>query len=114
MNWRLVLLLAAVASSGYVGRVAVTVAAPGMMNDFSLSQAQMGTVFSAFLLGYTLFQIPSGALADRLDARRIFLVLCVAWSLLNTLTAFVAWGGHGLAMVIPQLWLIRAALGVMA
>jgi hypothetical protein len=42
-NWRLVLLLTAVASSGYVGRVAVTVAASGMMNCFNLSQAQMGT-----------------------------------------------------------------------
>jgi MFS family permease len=33
---------------------------------------------------------------------------------LNTLTAFVAWRGHGLAMVIPQLWLIRAAFGMIA
>ena len=114
MNWRLVLLLTAVASSGYVGRVAVTVAAPGIMKDFSLSQTQMGTVFSAFLFGYTLFQVPSGALADRVGARRIFLVLCLGWTLLNTLTACVAWGGYGLAIVIPQLWAIRAAFGVMA
>jgi ACS family glucarate transporter-like MFS transporter len=113
-NWRLVLLLMAVASSGYVGRVAVTVAAPGMMREFSLTQAQMGTVFSAFLLGYTLFQVPSGALADRVNARQIFLVLCLGWTPLNTLTAFVAWRGYGLAMVIPQLWLIRAAFGVIA
>ncbi len=114
VNWRLVLLLAAVASSGYVGRVAVTVAAPGMMKDFGLSQTQIGTVFSAFLFGYTLFQVPSGALADRLNPWRIFLVLCIGWTLLNTFTAFVAWGGHGLAYVLPQLWLVRAAFGVMA
>jgi ACS family glucarate transporter-like MFS transporter len=113
-NWRLVLLLTAVASSGYVGRVAVTVAAPGMMNAFNLSQAQMGTVFSAFLFGYTLFQVPSGALADRVNARQIFLVLCLGWTLLNTLTAFVAWRGHELGMVLPQLWLIRAAFGMIA
>jgi ACS family glucarate transporter-like MFS transporter len=114
LNKRLVLLLMAVASAGYIGRVAVTVAAPGMMKDFGLSQAQMGTVFSAFLVGYTLFQVPSGALADRISARRIFLVLCLGWALLNTLTAFIAWGGYGLAMVIPQLWLIRAMFGVIA
>lgn len=114
VNWRLVFLLTAVATSGYVGRVAVTVAAPGMMNDFNLSQEQIGTVFSAFLIGYTLFQVPSGALADRVNARRIFLVLCFGWTLLSTLTAFVAWGGYGLPMVIPQLWLVRAAFGIVA
>jgi ACS family glucarate transporter-like MFS transporter len=114
MSKRLVLLLMAVASAGYVGRVAVTVVAPGIMREFGLSQAQMGMVFSAFLVGYTAFQVPSGGLADRVSARRIFLVLCLGWALLNTLTAFVAWHGYGLAMVIPQLLLIRALFGVMA
>jgi hypothetical protein len=60
---RLVLLLMAAASAGYVCRVAITVVAPGIMHDFGLTQAQMGTVFSAFLLGYTIFQVPSGGLA---------------------------------------------------
>ncbi len=114
MSKRLVLLLMGVASAGYVGRVAVTVAAPGMMREFGLSQAQMGMVFSAFLVGYTAFQVPSGGLADRVSARRIFLALCLGWTLLNTLTAFVAWHGYGLAMVIPQLLLMRALFGVMA
>jgi ACS family glucarate transporter-like MFS transporter len=85
-----------------------------MMKDFGLTQAQMGTVFSAFLLGYTLFQVPSGGLADRVSARKIFLVLCAGWTLLTALTALVGWRGFGLAMVIPQLWLIRAMFGVIA
>lgn len=111
---RLVLLLMAAASVGYVCRVAVTVVAPSMMRDFGLTQTQMGTVFSAFLLGYTIFQVPSGGLADRVSARRIFLVLCAGWALLTVLTALVGWRGFGLAMVIPQLWLIRGMLGVVA
>ncbi|SPE25522.1 putative Major facilitator superfamily MFS_1 [Acidobacteriia bacterium SbA2] len=113
-NKRLVLLLMAVTSVGYVCRVAVTVVAPNMMKEFGLTQAQMGTVFSAFLVGYTFFQIPSGGLADRVSARRIFLVLCAGWALLTALTALVGWRGFGLAMVIPQLWLIRALFGVVA
>jgi ACS family glucarate transporter-like MFS transporter len=111
---RLVLLLAAVAAAGYVCRVAITVAAPGIMKDFSLTQAQMGSVFSAFLLGYTAFQVPSGWLADRVSPRRIFLALCLGWVLLSALTAFVAWRGFGLALVILQLWVIRALCGVIA
>lgn len=111
---RLVLLLMGVASAGYAGRVAVTVAAPGMMREFGLSQAQMGLVFSAFLAGYTVFQVPSGGLADRVSARRIFLALCLGWTVLNTLTALAAWHGFGLALVIPQLCLLRILFGVMA
>jgi len=114
MSKRLVLLLMAVASAGYVCRVAVTVVAPGIMRDFGLTQTQMGTVFSAFLVGYTVFQVPSGGLADRVSARRIFLVLCGGWALLTALTGLVAWRGFGLAMVMPQLWLIRAGFGVIA
>lgn len=111
---RLVLLLMAAASAGYVCRVAITVVAPGIMHDFGLTQAQMGTVFSAFLVGYTVFQIPSGWLADRISARRIFLGLCAGFTVLTIVTALVAWRGFAAAMVIPQLWFIRAVFGVIA
>jgi len=111
---RLVLLLLAAASAGYVCRVAITVVAPGIMSDFGLTQTQMGTVFSAFLVGYTAFQVPSGGLADRVSARRIFLVLCGGFTLLTLLTALVGWHGFGLAFVIPQFWLIRGLFGVFA
>jgi len=111
---RLVFLLMAVASVGYVCRVAVTVVAPDMMRDFGLTQTQMGTVFSAFLVGYTIFQVPSGGLADRVSAHKIFLILCTGWGLLTALTALVGLRGVGLAMVIPQLWAIRALFGVVA
>jgi len=114
LNKRLVLLLMAAASVGYVCRVAVTVVAPNMMREFGLTQTQMGTVFSAFLVGYTLFQVPSGGLADRISARRIFIFLCSGWAVLTVLTALVGWQGFGLAMAIPQLWAIRAIFGVIA
>jgi ACS family glucarate transporter-like MFS transporter len=111
---RLVFLLMAVASVGYVCRVAVTVVAPDMMREFGLTQTQMGTVFSAFLVGYTIFQVPSGGLADRVSAHKIFLILCTGWALLTALTALVGLRGFGLALVIPQLWMIRALFGVIA
>ena len=111
---RLIALLAIVTSVGYVCRVAVTVVAPDMMHEFGLSQAQMGSVFSAFLVGYTLFQMPSGGLADRVSARRIFLVLCTGWALLTVLTAGVGMRGLGLLMALPLLWLIRGLFGVLA
>jgi len=111
---RLALLLTVVTSAGYVCRVAVTVAAPGMMNEFGFTQAQMGTVFTAFLAGYTLFQIPSGWLADRQETKDIFLLLCSGWMLLTVFTAVVGRIGATTAMALPLLWVIRGLFGVVA
>jgi ACS family glucarate transporter-like MFS transporter len=109
---RLVLLLMMVASAGYVSRVAITVAASGIIADFHLTSAEMGSVFSAFLLGYTLFQVPSGLLADRIGARRIFLAVCAGWVVLTALTALVGWQSIGVQTALIQFWIIRALFGV--
>lgn len=111
---RLVLLLTTVASSGYIARVAVTVAAPGLMREFDLTPVQMGTVFSAFLLGYTFCQLPSGALADRVDARRIFTALCAAWTALTISAIGVGWASSAPAIVLAELCLLRALFGIAA
>jgi len=111
---KLVALLTLAASTGYVARVAITVVAPGLIQDFGLTQTEMGSVFSAFLLGYTLFQVPSGALADRAGTRRIFVVICAGWALLTALTAIVGWGMPGARFALVQLWIIRALFGVVS
>jgi ACS family glucarate transporter-like MFS transporter len=111
---RLVLLLLTVASAGYVGRVAITVVAPGIIKEFGLTPAEMGTVFSAFLVGYTVFQLPSGALADRVGARPIFAVVCTGWSLLTVLTALAGWPNLGFTFALIELWIIRAMFGAVA
>ena len=111
---RLIPLLLLVASAGYVCRVAVTVAGPGIMADFRLTQAELGAVFSAFLLGYTLCQIPSGWLADRIDARRLFLGLTLAWTLLTMATAAVGGPIAGISLGLPALLVVRFLFGVTA
>lgn len=111
---RLVVLLTTVASAGYVSRVAITVVAPGIIDEFHLTSAQMGTIFSAFLLGYTLCQVPSGLLADRVDARGIFLVLCAGWACLSVLTALVGWRSVAVQTALVQFWIIRALFGVIS
>ena len=112
---RVVPLLVAAASIGYMCRVDVAVVAPGLMADLRLSQAQMGEVFSAFLLGYTAFQIPSGWLADRVNTRALFLVLLAGWALLTGAAAFVGRSLLGVTVAaLPALLLLRGALGILA
>jgi len=76
---RLVALLALVASAGYLCRVDVAVVAPRLMAEFHFSQVQMGQIFSALLVGYTVFQAPSGWIADRVKTRPLFLSLTLSW-----------------------------------
>ena len=87
--WTLVALLATTATASYLARVNVSVAGALMMHDLALDQVQMGRVFSAFLLGYALCQVPAGMLADRFGARRVLALASLAWVAATLLMAFV-------------------------
>ncbi len=90
--WSIVAVLCATATAGYLCRVNVSTAAPLLMKEFGLSQIEMGRIFSAFLLGYALFQIPSGALADRFGARRVLSLIAWLWFIITVLQTIVGWG----------------------
>ncbi len=112
---RLVALLVAVASVAYICRVDLTVIAPELMAELHLTQEQMGRAFSAFLIGYTVFQVPSGWLADRVGVRRLFTVMALGWALFTA--ALVLVGQRPLVAGVGALgWLLilRLAHGVMA
>lgn len=104
-TWRLVALLTFTATASYLARVNVSVAGVGMMREFGLSQEAMGRVFSAFLLGYALCQIPGGMLADRFGAIRVLAVAAFGWAVC---TASMAAAGGGVALLL----MARFALGV--
>jgi len=70
----------------YIDRAAISTAKGPMAAELSLSDGEMGVVFSAFALGYAAAQIPSGWLADRLGPRRALAMVVVLWSLLTSLT----------------------------
>jgi ACS family glucarate transporter-like MFS transporter len=113
-RWGLVALLCATATAGYLCRVNVSVAGALLMGEFGLSQVQMGRVFSAFLLGYALFQVPGGMLADRWGARRVVAIVAWWWVLATLLQALVGWGplGGSAAGVLWMLVALRFVLGV--
>ena len=49
--------------------------------DLQLSEPQLGTVMASFYLGYAVFQIPSGWLADRYGSRKSLTAFAMLWSL---------------------------------
>src|SRR5262245_1559688 len=70
----------------YLDRVCISAAAPFMMKDLQLTIAQMGIVFSAFTLAYSLFEIPSGWLGDRRGQRGVLTRIVLWWSAFTALT----------------------------
>jgi ACS family glucarate transporter-like MFS transporter len=76
-----------------------------MMRDLGLSQQAMGRIFSAFLVGYALCQIPGGILADRFGAPRVLGWAALAWV---AATGWMVGAGASVAALLAA----RCALGV--
>jgi MFS transporter, ACS family, D-galactonate transporter len=71
----------------YIDRSAVSVALPFMTDDLSLSPTEQGLILSAFSWTYSVMQLPSGWLIDKLGARVMFGASVLLWSLFTGLTA---------------------------
>lgn len=89
VRWSIVGLLVGFSLVSYVDRINISVASNPMMPELGLTQVQMGQVFSAFLFGYALLQVPIGMVADRVGPRRLLSVLGWLWAALTLLTGFL-------------------------
>jgi ACS family glucarate transporter-like MFS transporter len=85
-----------------------------MMHELGFSQIQMGRLFSAFLLGYALFQVPAGMLADRWGAPRVLGIATLWWVVATGLIAATGWGPLRMTAVhtMALLLVLRFVLGV--
>jgi predicted MFS family arabinose efflux permease len=70
----------------YLDRGALSILAPAITRDLGLSPMAMGGIFSAFVAGYTLFNLPAGWLGDRLGPRRVLSAIVLLWSGLTAAT----------------------------
>jgi ACS family glucarate transporter-like MFS transporter len=105
IRWKIGGLLCTVAMVNFFQRVNISVAGDAMMKDFHLTQTQMGTVFSAFVLGYTLFQVPGGMLADRYGPKRVLGLAMVSWALFTFMT-----GSIGKVSILSGLNILNALI----
>ena len=72
----------------YVDRVNVSTAAAAFKQELSLSNTQLGFVFSAFAYPYLVFQVVGGWFSDRFGARRILFICGIVWAGATILTGF--------------------------
>ena len=89
-RWFLVFGLFILSAVAYLDRVNISIAGSSIAAEYHLSHIQLGWIFSAFLVGYALFQTPGGWLADRLGPRRVLTAGVLWWGIFTALTALVS------------------------
>jgi MFS transporter, ACS family, glucarate transporter len=109
VRWILIFWMFVISAVSYLDRVNISIAGPSIEQEFHLDHIQMGWVFSAWVLGYALFQAPSGRLADRFGPRRIVALGAAWWAVFTALTGFAP---AGVAGALAILLVVRFALGV--
>src|SRR6266566_1232578 len=88
-RWFLVFWLFILSAVAFLDRVNISIAGASIASAYHLSNVQLGTVFSALLWGYALFQTLGGRLADRFGPRRVLTMGVIWWGVFTAMTAAV-------------------------
>lgn len=88
----------------YFDRVNISFLLPYFHTHFGWSDAELGLLSSAFFVGYTIFQIPAGILADKIGGKKTLLGGSAWWSVLTILSVF--------GTNVPLMSGLRAIMGV--
>ena len=108
IRYLLVLWLFVLSAVAYLDRTNISIAGIHIGREFAADNVHLGRVFSAFLIGYAVFQVPVGLLARRLGPR-VILGLGFAWcSVFAVLMTLVSPTMRGALLILG---LVRFGLG---
>ena len=88
----------------YMDRACIASAVDYIKKDLDITSTTMGLILGIFAVGYALFQIPSGWIADCLGARKALTIVVSIWSCFTALT--------GAAVNAAQMMVLRFLFGV--
>ena len=108
-RWVLIGWMFVISATAYLDRVNISVAGQFIQKELNLNATQLGWVFSAFVLGYALFQAPGGRIADRFGPRLVIVLGTLWWGVFTSLTASVT---KGLTAALGVLLVVRFLLGM--
>ena len=92
----------------FLDRTNLSIAGLQISTEYGLGNQRLGWIFSAFLIGYAVFQLPAGWLATRYGPRRVLTLGVLWWGITTGLTALMPAGiSHAVMMLVA----IRLALG---
>jgi len=109
IRWVLVVWVSVMGAVAYLDRVNISIASHYIVKEYHFNNIQLGYIFSAFVLGYALFQAPGGRLSDRYGPRWVITGAAVWWAVFTTLATAIPVGIPG---VITAFFCVRFLLGV--
>ncbi|HUH62110.1 MAG TPA: MFS transporter [Terracidiphilus sp.] len=104
----LVLWLFVLSAVAFLDRTNVSIAGPAIQRELGIDNIHLGWIFSAFLLGYAVFQIVGGWLAGRFGPRLTLAAGVLWWGVFTALTTIAS---PRLPRALLLLILIRFSLG---
>jgi MFS family permease len=81
-------LLGLVSILTFIDRMAIAVTGPLIQKELSIPPERWGLILSAYVIAYSIFEIPSGAMGDRYGYRRELTRITVWWSFFTGVTAW--------------------------
>jgi ACS family glucarate transporter-like MFS transporter len=113
IRWRIMAIVMAIMAVTALNRLNLSIAGKAIEEEFSFSTVTMGVVFSAFLWGYGLFQVPWGYVCDRIGPRRTLTVAILIFAIGSGAMATVprVAGLAGISVLAAFRW-IRFLTGV--
>jgi MFS transporter, ACS family, D-galactonate transporter len=112
VRWLIVAMLVGLVFLAHFNRIAISVAgSERFIGPDGLSDVQMGRVYSAFLLVYTLGMLPGGWLIDRLGPRLALTLMGVGLGVCAAMTGVLGAAGLAVAGLYVPLLVLRGVAG---
>ena len=89
-RWTIGVLLGVGILINYFDRVNISVAAPQLSQEFGLTPADLGLLFSAFFWSYAILQIPVGMVLDRWGVTRVSRLGAFLWGVASGAVVFAS------------------------
>lgn len=115
VRWRIVVLLMSLCFISHFNRASISVAGTDrIMDQFAISPVKMGSVYSAFLLVYSILMIPGGLFIDRFGPRRALMVVGFGSALLGSVTGLTGWIFLQGTTLVLSLMIVRGVMGALS
>ncbi len=95
----------------YIHRVGFATASAQFKGSLELTDTHLGWLMAAFMIGYGIFEMPWGFLADRFGVRNVLAVIILGGSALTASLALVGFLPREVPLVVAVLVLLRFTFG---